>query len=75
MNNKVVTIMEMSAAKVLDEVCNYYNDVYCDEVLYAAWAEIPRVAAGMGISAAPAASQRARLNLEAFMARLCVCQE
>ena len=26
--------MEMNAAKALDEVCNYFNEAYRDEVLY-----------------------------------------
>jgi hypothetical protein len=75
MKNKVVAIMEMNAGKVLDEACNHYNDVYCDEVLYAAWAEAPRVATGMGKIAALSYAQQTWLGVESFMARLCVCQE
>lgn len=26
--------MEMNSAKALDEVCNYFNEAYRDEVLY-----------------------------------------
>ena len=31
--------MEMSSGKILDEVCNYFNEIYRDEVLYTAWAD------------------------------------
>ena len=29
-----VVEMEMNSAKALDEVCNYFNEAYRDEVLY-----------------------------------------
>ena len=62
--------MEMSAGKVLDEACNHYNDVYCDEVLYAAWAEAPQVDAGLTKRVVPAFAEQGRLGVESFMARL-----
>ena len=70
----MVTVMEMSAGKVLDEACNHYNDVYCDEVLYAAWAEAPKVDAGLAKRGGPAYAEQARRGLESFMARLSACQ-
>lgn len=31
--------MEMNSAKALDEVCNYFNEAYRDEVLYSGKAD------------------------------------
>lgn len=31
--------MEMNSAKALDEVCNYFNEAYRDEVLYSGRAD------------------------------------
>ena len=70
----MVTVMEMSAAKVLDEACNHYNDAYCDEVLYATWAEAPKVDAGQSKQVVQSYAEQARLGLESFMARLSACQ-
>jgi hypothetical protein len=36
-------VMEMGSAKLLDEACNHYNEVYRDEALYAAWDEAPQL--------------------------------
>ena len=70
----MVTVMDMSAGKVLDEACNHNNDVYCDEVLYAAWAEAPKVDAGLAKQVLTAYAEQARRGLESFMARLSACQ-
>jgi hypothetical protein len=69
----MVTSMDTSSAKVLDEACNHYNDVYSDEVLYASWAEAPRatpqpVATPAGDAAAGA------FDVESFLARLYASQ-
>jgi hypothetical protein len=32
-------VMETNSAKILDEACNCFNEVYRDEVLYTAWIE------------------------------------
>jgi hypothetical protein len=58
----------METGKVLDEACNCYNDVYSDEVLYAAWVEAPRIEPEIGAAHAPAPLLRP--DLDAFMARL-----
>ena len=70
----MVTVMEMSAGKVLDEACNHNNDVYCDEVLYAACAEAPKVDAGLTKQVVQSYAEQARLGVESFMARLSACQ-
>jgi hypothetical protein len=58
----------METGKVLDEACNCYNDVYSDEVLYAAWVEAPRIESDPHSELAPAALPRP--DLDALMARL-----
>jgi len=63
----MVTVMEMSSGKVLDEACNHYNDVYSDEVLYASWAEAPRAAPAAG-------AQASAVDGQSFMARLYASQ-
>ena len=71
----MVTVMEMSSGKVLDEACNHYNDVYSDEVLYASWAEAPRAElqpVATAAAAAPASATGA--DVESFMARLYASQ-
>ena len=71
----MVTVMDMSAGKDLDEACNHNNDVYSDEVLYASWAEAPR--AGLQAVAAPVAGAPAGatgVDVESFMARLYASQ-
>ncbi len=69
--------METRNAKLLDEACNSNNEAYCDEVLYAAWADAPRLEAANDPALAPRPSVVAPLRalLDAFMARLCACQE
>jgi len=66
--------MEMSAGKDLDEACNRYNDVYCDEVLYATWAEAPKVGVGPARRVIPAYAEQGRLGLESFMTSLSASQ-
>jgi len=69
----MVTVMDTSSGKVLDEACNHYNDVYGDEVLYASWAEAPR--ARPQPVAAPAADAAASVvDGESFLARLYASQ-
>lgn len=58
----------------MDEACNHYNDVYCDEVLYAAWAEAPKVDAGLANRGGPTYAEQTRRGLESFMARLAAGQ-
>lgn len=65
----MVIVMDMNSGKVLDEECNQNNDAYCDEVLYAAWAE-PR----LETLVAAAYGQPASASLNGLMARLCACQ-
>lgn len=71
----MVIVMEMISGKVLDEACNHYNDVYSDEVLYAAWAEAPRVDRRLNEAVAPACGEPSNADVEAFMTRLYACQE
>ncbi len=67
--------MDTNSAKVLDEECNRYNDVYSDEVLYAAWAQAPCLEAANDPALPPAFSEPVRIDVNAFMARLYACQE
>jgi hypothetical protein len=60
--------MNMGSAKVLDEACNHYNEVYCDEVLYSAWVEAPHAEDGRALTAPSGAAYNA--DVDAFMARL-----
>jgi hypothetical protein len=71
----MVIVMNMNSGKVLDEACNHYNDVYSDEVLYAAWTDAPRVEAGLVEVAAALRPEPVRVDVEAFMARLYAGQE
>ncbi len=69
--------METRNAKLLDEACNSYNEAYRDEALYAAWADASGPEAANDPALSPRASVIAPLRaiLDAFMARLCACQE
>jgi hypothetical protein len=67
-------VMEMGSAKLLDEACNHYNEVYSDEVLYAAWAEAPPVDVVATVAVA-AADATPSFDVDAFMARLYASQE
>lgn len=66
----MVIDMNMGPAKVLDEACNHYNEVYSDEDLYSAWVEAPHAEDGRTLSAPNGAAYNA--DVDAFMARLCV---
>ena len=72
----MVSVMQTNSGKVLDEACNRYNDVYSDEVLYASWAEAPRLAAEPRPVAATAGdvARGQRTDVEGFMARLYAAQ-
>lgn len=60
--------MKMGSAKMLDEACNHYNEVYNDEVLYSVWADAPH-AEDVRRLAAPT-SEAYNADVDAFMARL-----
>jgi len=69
--------MEDVPGKLLDEACNQFNERYGDEVLYAAWAEPPRIAAEADESddgCASPVSDRHGNEAEAFLARMYACQ-
>jgi hypothetical protein len=55
----MVTVMETSQGRILDEACNHYNDVYRDELLYAVWTAAPRGDAEQREAAAPATGEPA----------------
>jgi hypothetical protein len=55
----MVTVMETSQGRILDEACNHYNDVYRDELLYAAWTGASSGDAEHREAAAPAAGEPA----------------
>ena len=61
--------MEMNTAKVLDEACNCFNEVYRDEVLYTSWIE--RLQTG----STTAGNAPANANVTGFGARLYTRQE
>ena len=65
--------MEMRSAKILDEACNHYNEVYRDEALYAAWAEAPHVEDDSALAAS--SSEAYNVDVDAFMARLYANQQ
>jgi len=67
--------METNSAKVLDETCNSNNEAYSDEVLYAAWAQPPALAAANDAALLPQFPEALRMDVDAFMARLYACQE
>ena len=67
----MVIVMDTNSGKALDEACNHNNDVYSDEVLYASWAEAPRVAPQPVAVPAVAGSS---VDVEDFMARLYASQ-
>jgi hypothetical protein len=67
--------MELNAGRELDEACNSYNDVYCDEVLYAAWIETPRMETVQDGVVASANDETAAIDVTGFMSRLYACQE
>ena len=71
---KMVRIMDANTGKKLDEACNRYNDVYGDEVLYAAWAEPPRSASATANAREKQASAPLNFDVDGFMARLYACQ-
>ena len=64
--------MNMGSAKILDETCNHYNEVYSDEVLYTARAEAPRAEEVRGLSAPSSAAYNA--DIDAFLAHLYASQ-
>ena len=70
----MVRIMDANTGKKLDEACNRYNDVYGDEVLYAAWAEPPRSASATANAREKQASAPLNFDVDGFMARLYACQ-
>lgn len=67
--------MEMGSAKILDEACNRYNEVYSDEVLYAAWAEVPHIDGEDDSALSAGSSEAYNADVDAFMARLYASQE
>lgn len=71
----MVVVMEMGSGKLLDETCSVYGEEYGSEVLYAGWADAPRLAERseevLETSNRPAASA----ELEGFLARLYAAQE
>lgn len=62
--------MEISSAKVLDEVCNDCNDAYSDEILYAAWA----LPTGVDADAHTTHHEQAKSDVKAFLARFAACR-
>ena len=63
--------MEMSSAKILDEACNHYNEVYRDEFLYAECAEGELPGLEPGFSApAPVHAAPPRAGRAGFTSRL-----
>ncbi|MBI4742696.1 MAG: hypothetical protein HY777_14365 [Betaproteobacteria bacterium] len=71
----MIAIMEMGSGKVEDEARGVYGEDYGDEVLYAGWAEAPRVAARGEEALVRAPSQPGSRELDGFLAHLYACQE
>ncbi len=71
----MVIVMDMNSGKALDEACNHYNELYSDEVLYAAWVDAPRIEAGLAEVDVSAHGASTRVNVQNFMTRLSACQE
>ena len=66
----MVIKMGICTGRILDETCNKNNEAYSDEILYAARSEAPRVEEQLLEVVASTHDERARKEVERFMASL-----
>lgn len=71
----MVVVMEMGSGKLFDETCSVYGEEYGNEVLYAGWAEAPRLAERSEQALTVKQRQASGAGLEGFLARLYTAQE
>lgn len=71
----MVIVMEMGTGRTCGGELGGYGEAYGDEVLNAAWAEVPRIEARLEEVVVSTHREPARADVEGFLARLYACQE